>query len=97
MVANIAERVGMSLDEFLHRQEEQPFELIEGEIIPLMTPKAFGSDHFAWLLHMALLDYGGNGRNGFAYVETTFVLPDTPDSNWVKGSRQPDCILPKNG
>jgi len=83
------ERIGMSLDEFLRRQDEQPFELIDGEIIPIMSPKMFGSDYFARLIQRAL-DRDGRGE---VFVETTFILPETPEGNWVKGSRQPDVLF----
>src|SRR5215469_15802317 len=83
------ERVGMSIEEFWRRQEEQPFELIDGEIIPLMTPKVFASDYYARLIQRAL-DEDGRGE---VFVETTFILPETPDGNWVKGSRQPDVLF----
>ncbi len=82
------QRTGMPLDEFLRRQDEQPFELIEGEIVPIMSPKSFGSDYIARLFQRALDRYG----NGDVFIETTFILPDTPDAQWVKGSRQPDVL-----
>jgi Uma2 family endonuclease len=82
------ERIGMSLPDFLSRYDQQPFELIDGEMTPIMSPKVFGSDYTAYLLQTALQKWGV----GFVFVETTFILPETPEGNWVKGSRQPDVL-----
>lgn len=77
----------MPLADFLRRYDEQPFELIDGEMIPL-SAKVFGSDYVAWTLQNALTQIG----SGYVFIETTFILPDTPEANWVKGSRQPDVL-----
>ncbi len=87
------ERIGMSIEEFWRRQDEQPFELIDGEIIPLMTPKIFASDLYAKQIETALEQFTIPNQLGTVFVETTFILPDTSDRNWVKGSRQPDVLF----
>lgn len=87
------ERIGMSIEEFWRRQEEQPFELIDGEIIPLITPKVFASDFYAKQIETALEQFTIPNQLGTVFVETTFILPDTTDRNWVKGSRQPNVLF----
>ena len=93
LTAAPVERIGMSIEEFWRRQEEQPFELIDGEIIPLMTPKIFASDFYAKQIETALEQFTIPNQLGMVFVETTFILPDTTDRNWVKGSRQPDVLF----
>ena len=86
-------REGMALDEFLRRQDEQPFELIDGEEILIMTPKMFGSDYDAHFVQRIL----ERATQGDVFIEATFILPDTLNSNWVKGSRQPDIMYLAEG
>ncbi len=84
----IAEHVvGMSIEEFLRRYDEAPFELIDGKVVR-MSPKVFGSDYVARLVQRALDRYG----RGEVFVETTVVFSEVPSSDWVSGSRQPDVL-----
>lgn len=80
-------RVGMPMAEFIRQFDEAPFELIDGERIPLALPVAL---HVLILkiIYAALLKYEQTGI-GFAFSEAPFVLTDSAD--WVKGSRLPDA------
>ncbi len=82
---------GMSLDDFMRLwDEEGPFELIDGERIPVPT-KMFGNSRIANKLMLSLNNHSLAKGVGEAYVEATFVLTmDTP--NWVKGARIPDVM-----
>lgn len=85
-------RVGMPLDEFLEQQSIQPFELIRGERIPIVPTVAIHSEIIT-LLFLALHAYSILQKAGQAFIETTFILPDTYNRNWVEGSRTPDVMF----
>lgn len=84
-------RVGMPLDEFLELSHEQPFDLINGERIPLMPGVAVHGETIR-ALFLAIWLYISTKLLGDVITETTFILPDTYDSNWVEGSRTPDVM-----
>lgn len=84
-------RVGMPLDEFLELSHEQPFDLINGERIPLMSGVAVHGETIR-ALFLAIWLYISTKLLGDVITETTFILPDTYDSNWVEGSRTPDVM-----
>lgn len=86
------EKVGMPLSEFLEQSSEQPFELINGERIVKMPNVARHSEVIR-ALFLALYLYVVSKLLGEVYVETTFVLPDMDESNWVSGSRIPDIMF----
>lgn len=88
----VAEREGMALDEFMRRQDEAPFEIIEGQVIE-MSPSAFGSGDAASLLMEALFAYSASIQRLRIYSDTTFVLPTVNIQNWVVGSRIPDVMV----
>jgi Uma2 family endonuclease len=79
----------MAMQEFLRRYSEQPFELIDGEIIPV-TPTVSQHVIIVKRLFMALLEFEKQGL-GEVFNEATFVLTDDP--NWVQGSRVPDVMF----
>jgi Uma2 family endonuclease len=87
-----ATRIGMPLDEFLELSNAQPFELINGERIPKL-PNVYGHSEVIRLLFRLLDAYALARQAGDAYTETTFILPDTYDSDWVTGSRIPDVMF----
>jgi len=88
-------REGMALDEFLRRQDEHPFELIEGKEVRV-TPSVFGSGEVLSLLLEALFAYNAPLKLGRIYSDTTFVFPDLPEGKWVSGSRIPDVMYYTN-
>jgi Uma2 family endonuclease len=94
-MADITAKIGMPLDEFMELSNDQPFELINGERIPKM-PNVFG--HSEMIRHMFLLLYSQTQAEhlGEVYSETTFILPDVDDDNWVDGSRIPDVMFYAN-
>lgn len=81
--------MGMSLEAFIQHYEEQPFELLEGEIIP-MSPSVSGPSYLANKLAQFINFYAIPKGLGEAVVEMVFVLGDDPQ--WVKGSRVPDVM-----
>ncbi len=83
----------ISVDDFiLMLDEENPFELIDGEVV-YMTPTKFQHSKIAVKLLMALNTHAEKNNLGQAFMETTFVMPDSDDPNWVKGSRIPDLMF----
>jgi Uma2 family endonuclease len=85
-------RIGMALDEFIRLNEEQPFELINGERRPKL-PNVAGHSKVIRTLFIALYQYAAARQEGEVYNETTFVLPAADETNWVEGSRIPDVMF----
>ena len=87
---SVQERVGMPMEEFIRLYDEAPFELVNGERIPLVPTVAIHSEVIRLLLEL-LIVYRHVQKNIVVYVETAFVRTDSP--NWVKGSRVPDIMI----
>ena len=84
-------KIGMSLDEFMEAVEARPFELINGER-RIKLPNVFGHSEVIRFLFLLLYQFTQLRGEGEAYSETTFIMPDRIDSNWVVGSRIPDVM-----
>jgi len=82
----------MPLDEFMEAVEAQPFELINGERRNIF-PTAFGHSEVLRHLFVLIDQFAINSQVGETYFNTTFVIVDTVDRNWVKGSRTPDVMF----
>jgi Uma2 family endonuclease len=85
----VHERVGMPLDEFLELGSEYSFEIINGERIPKL-PNPVGHSYLIRLLSRLL---SASTDLDECFSETTYILPDRYDSNWVVGSRIPDVMF----
>ena len=83
-------RLGMPLDEFIREYDKSPFELVNGERIPIVPPVAIHIYIIKRLL-TALFAYEQSTQQGQTFTDSTFVQFDTP--NWVKGSRVPDIAF----
>jgi Uma2 family endonuclease len=81
--------IRMTMQEFIERFEEQPFELINGEIWE-MSPVKFGHSQITKVIYDAIYDYLKENPIGEVFPETAFVLEDKSD--WVEGSRVPDVM-----
>jgi Uma2 family endonuclease len=80
----------MPMEEFIRRSEQEgPFELIDGEIVPKM-PNVAGHSVTSKRLFRALTPLEDRGA-GEVFYESTFVLTDDP--RWVRGSRIPDLMF----
>ena len=81
---------GIHLDDFIHLYNEAPFELIDGERIPVVPGVA---SHITTIRAiMRILDaYIVQHQLGQVFSEAPFILEDKPD--WVKGSRVPDVLF----
>lgn len=83
----------MRLDDFVQRYETQgPLEIIDGEVRAL-PPVILDHSDAAKVIYDAILLYTHGRRMGRVYLETAFILPDSYDANWVKGSRVPDVMF----
>ncbi len=71
-------------------ETEGPFELIDGERIPL-NPMVMKHNIRAKRLYDALVSFLKDNPLGEAYFEAAFVL--TYQSDWVTGSRVPDILF----
>ncbi len=85
-------KIGMPLDEFIRLNDAQPFELINGERRPKL-PTVFGHSKVIRALFLALYMHVASRQLGEVYSETTFILPDDYDKDWVEGSRTPDVMF----
>jgi Uma2 family endonuclease len=85
-------KIGMPLAEFMEAVEAQPFELINGER-KLKLPNVFVHSEVIMMLLRLLDAFLLKNMSGNVYVETTFIMPDRVDSNWVVGSRIPDLMV----
>lgn len=81
----------MSLDAFMTKYEEQPFELIDGEVIPMGPLKRRHAEITKLFYDQIFLWTHSNSGAGQVYMEVPFVLEDKSD--WVKGSRIPDVMF----
>lgn len=88
----IETKVGMPLDEFLQLSHEQEFELINGERRPKLAT-VFGHSETIRFLFRRMDAHVSSNELGEVFSETTFILPDTGDSDWVTGSRIPDLMF----
>jgi Uma2 family endonuclease len=86
-------KIGMPLDEFIREAEVRPFELIDVER-RIKLSNVFGHSHskVPRLLFLILYQFTQLRKEGEVYSETTFILPDSIDSNRVEGSRIPDLM-----
>lgn len=87
-----AARQGMALNEFIRRFDEQPFELIDGELMP-MSPTVFGLDFLKHRPFLWLHDHVVAHKLGDVFVETPFTASDSDDPNWVSGSVVPNIMF----
>lgn len=92
MVTSEQTGVGMPLDEFIRLNDEQPFELINGERKAKM-PTIAGQSEVIDTLYKSLRVHTDANKLDIVRVEATFVLPDNYDVNWVAGSRIPDLMF----
>ncbi|MBN2303875.1 MAG: Uma2 family endonuclease [Anaerolineae bacterium] len=85
----------ITLEQFMQWYDERgPFEMIEGEIVPVpsqIAPQITRSSRIAGRLFRAVADYVDAHTLGEVFIETPFVL--TQDTNWVTGSRVPDVMF----
>jgi Uma2 family endonuclease len=84
-----AAQIGMSLDEFMRQYDEQPFELIDGECIPVV--QITRSVRISGRLFRYLANYVDEHQLGEVFIEAPFVMK--PQKQWVKGSRVPDVLF----
>lgn len=80
----------LSLEEFVRLYEQQPFELIDGERIPL-SPTVQAHNVTTSTMFRLLIVYIHPQSLGEVFVEAPFVLEYS--KNWVKGSRTPDLMF----
>lgn len=93
MVLQDTTRIGMPLAEFLRLSaQEGEFELIDGERITRL-PTVAGHSFATRETFLAVHIFAKTNQLGEAFSETTFILPDAYDSDWVKGSRIPDVMF----
>lgn len=90
LLEEVTTQVGMSLEVFLDAQEDQPFEILEGERVDRM-PNVFGHTWYIRLLFLTLYQYATQHDLGEVFTESTYA--QIVDGAWVKGSRIPDIVF----
>jgi Uma2 family endonuclease len=82
--------IGLSLEDFIQRYDEAPFELIDGEFYE-MSPQAIGSSQLGFSLARLMAEVAEVNHLGLVVPEAPFVLKK--GKNWVRGSRVPDIMF----
>jgi Uma2 family endonuclease len=92
MVDHPIEQTGlMTIEEFVRLYEtEGPFELVNGERIPL-SPVVAGHSNVAKIVYDALVLHDPEQAAYTVHSEAAFVMSESTD--WVKGSRTPDVMV----
>lgn len=88
----LEKKEGMPLREFLAEAHNQPFDLINGEK-KYLSPQIYGHARTDHALLFALIAFLMGKKLGEVFSETTFILANRDDANWVKGSRTPDIMF----
>lgn len=84
--------VQISLDEYLELLDTAPYEIIDGELIP-MAPQAMSSNDAAHMLYDTLRPYVRQHHLGRMRMEAAFALDMDAESSWVIGSLVPDVAF----
>ena len=83
----------LTIDEFMRLYEsEGPFEIIDGERVE-KVPTGYKHGRVTHALYDALRDFLKAHSLGTAYMEMTFIVPESDKRQWVKGSRIPDVMF----
>ncbi len=85
-------REGMSLEAFLREGSRHKFEIIKGERKDILPTPSIHSE-IIQTVFIALFMFVQAQKLGRVYSETTFILPDSYDPHWVRGSRIPDVMF----
>ncbi len=80
----------LTIEEFVRRYDEAPFEFINGRFIPVHPP-LFGHSVAIKHIYDAIFLYNHEHDYGDVFTETTFVIQYQTD--WVAGSRIPDVLF----
>lgn len=80
-------KIRMTIEEFIEHFEEQPFEIINGELWE-MSPAKKRHNKISKRIYDKILYFLAENEIGEVFFETTYILEDKSD--WVKGSRVPD-------
>lgn len=92
-MTSTSEKIGMSPEAFMRRySDEGPFELIEGEIVPL-SPQVMGSAWIAGKLFLLFALHLEEKTPDYVFIEAPFTLKPFGDPDWVSGSRVPDMMF----
>lgn len=83
----------LTVDEFTQLYADMGgIEWIDGEIIKL-SPTISGHNLKIRKLFLALYAFATEHQLGEVFAEATFILPDSPEIQWVEGSREPDVMF----
>jgi len=84
-------QVGMSMQDFLEAQEDQAFEILDGERVDKM-PNVWSHSWLIRFLFKALDRWcAEHWPGGEVFQETTYAVME--DKAWVSGSRIPDLMI----
>ncbi|MBN1311384.1 MAG: Uma2 family endonuclease [Anaerolineae bacterium] len=79
----------LTLTEFLSLPDEQPFEVVSGEIV-VMTPVQREHNTLSRRLFVSLYNFAEEHKLGDVWEEAAYVLDGDKRSDWVREVRQPD-------
>jgi Uma2 family endonuclease len=86
----VRENVGMSVDDFVRRYAQHPFEFMDDEWREIL-PNLPEHGELMRLLVMALFAYDPKSERAVIYFEMPYVLRVT--TNWLKGALVPDILI----
>lgn len=81
----------LTLEEFVERYNENPFELVDGECIP-MAPQITRSATTGGRTYFRVSLFLQENPIGEVFIEAPFVLK-LEEGSWVRGSRTPDVMF----
>ncbi len=84
-----AEPHRITLEAYMALLDEQPCEVIDGEVIP-MAPQQLRSSRIAHDLLFSIERIVRDKKLGRVWAETVYALDVDPGANWVEGSLVPD-------
>jgi Uma2 family endonuclease len=84
-----AEPHRITLERYMELLDEQLYEVIDGEVIP-MTPQQLRSSRIAHDLLFSIERFVRDKELGRVWTETVYALDVAPGTNWVEGSLVPD-------
>lgn len=90
MGAPTAQTQRMSMEDWLERFSEAPFEWLDGEVIPV-SPSVYGSNYIASFLRDTMNEVIKAKQLGEVHLELTIVFTDV--ERWVRNSLIPDIAF----
>ncbi len=80
----------MTLADFLSTSANQPVEIVNGEMVVIMSPTQRPHIRIAHRLYHAIYNFVQAHQLGSVWMETAYILSADERNDWVLGARVPD-------